>query len=125
MGSPGKTLDGGLGMILDIANEGKVNEIVTVRLMIGKVTQKITRARIIKVIEHDEGRPRRTRTPTKIYNQERFGEYGNLQTSPVRWQKLPKTMAPGQDSKRKRSRRNSGSKKKNDRESDNLSSVAE
>jgi hypothetical protein len=115
--SPGKTLDGGFAMVLDIENEGKVNETVTVRLMIGKLTQKITRRRIIKVIEHDQGRPKRTRTPTKIYNQEMLGEYGLSLDFAGRWQKVPKAISPGQESKRGRqktqkSRRNSARSQK-------------
>ena len=69
--SPGNTLDGGQGIIMDIEND----ELFVVRLILSKRTQKVTRHRIAEKIEdiNSRRRPRRKRKPPTVYEPELYG----------------------------------------------------
>lgn len=73
--SPGHTLDGGLGIVMDITPtkiDGVDEELITVRLVISKTTQKVTRSRIMGLnmdMLTENKRPRRSRTPTKYFSE--------------------------------------------------------
>ena len=69
--SPGNTLDGGQGIIMDIEND----EFFVVRLILSKRTQRVTRRRIIEKIEdiNSRRRPRRKRKPPTVYEPELSG----------------------------------------------------
>ena len=90
--SPGNTLDGGQGIVMDIEND----ELYTIRLILSKRTQKVTRRRIVEKINdiHSAGRPKRARRQRSTYEP-------LIQTSP-RFFRVDQKRSSSKKKKRKR-----------------------